>query len=212
MVQEGPARTIYLDESGDLGFSFPASSRYLTLACITVPNPRALKKAVRRLKMSLGFPRDAEFKASEDRWEVRRLLLSLVPALGIEVRSLSVCKPNCYQSFRENANALYNFTAAALLAHYLCSCSSASLVVDRREIKVANLPYQFDDYLKFRVFHDEEARISLDIRHEDSFVSAGVQLADCVAHALWRRLERNDRSGHAVILPQVRSDRRLFER
>jgi len=211
MAPEKEKRTIYLDESGDLGFSFPASSEYLTLACIIVPSPTALKKAIRRLKISLGYPRTAEFKAAEDRWQVRQRLLSLVPDLGIEVRSISVYKPNCYQTFRDNTNSLYNFTAAALLVRYLCSCSSASLVVDRREVKIGSLPYQFDEYLKFRVFDEEDAKLSLTIRHQDSFVSPGVQLADCVANAMWRRIERKDRTGHAVISTQIRSDRRLFE-
>jgi len=205
------SRTIYLDESGDLGFSFPASSQYLTIACITVSNPRGLRKNMRRLKEALRLPRDVEFKATKDTWETRRRLLGLVPKLDIEVRSLSVYKPAAYQMFRDNTNSLYNYTAAALLVRYLCASSSVSLVVDQRELKVKGLPYQFDEYLRFRVFDEEQATLSLSIAHEDSFVSPGVQLADCVANALWRRLERADRAGYEVILPQIRSERRLFE-
>jgi len=203
--------TTYMDESGDLGFSFPESSAYLTIACITVLNTRALKKAMRRLRQRLGIPRKAELKATRDRWSVRKELLSLVPSLGIEVHAVSIYKPNVYDSLRTNTNVLYNWAAVLLLRRHLCSLPAVSLVVDLRELKVKGLPYQLDDYLRLRVVQEEQAAVSLTIRHEDSFVSPGVQLADCVANALWRRRERTDRKGYDVIYPQIREERSLFE-
>ena len=201
--------TIYLDESGDLGFSFPASSAYLTIACVCTTNPRALKKAVRRLKQSLHYPRSMEFKATKDSAKVRQQLLSLVVSLGLIVREVSVYKPGVYDNLRREPNALYNYLAGFLVLSCLRELLQARLVVDRREVKVGALPYQLDGYLQFRLAEDQLSK-RLEVMQEDSFVSPGVQLADAVAHAIWRFRERRDRSDYDIIQPAIRSQAVFF--
>jgi hypothetical protein len=201
--------TIYLDESGDLGFS-QDSSTYLTLACISTSSTRALKRAVRNLKESVGYSRRVEFKATKDKWQVRQRLLSLVPALCLEIRAISVYKPHVFPSLRANVNALYNYVAGLLLVPYLRHLTAARLVIDRRELKVAKLPFQLDAYLAFRLECEENAQVQLSITHGDSFVSPGVQVADAVANAIWRSLERNDSAAYELIAPCLRDHRVLF--
>jgi len=211
MARYGPSTpiTVYLDESGDLGFS-RASSTYLTLASITVSRPRALKRAVRNLKQSLGYSRGVEFKARKDRWEVRRRLLGLVVEQGLGIRAVSVYKPRVYLSLQGNPNALYNYITGVLLIPQFRELSAVRLVVDRRELKVARAPFQLDGYLAFRLECEEQAATRLTVTHEDSLVSPGVQVADAVANAIWRSIERRDMAGHEVIAPQLQSHRVLL--
>lgn len=205
--------TIYLDESGDLGFS-ANSSQYLTIACLAIPtaNVRALKKAVRDVKQRLKLPRRAELHATKDRWAIRQQVLALVtrPELAMEVRALSVYKPKAQRHFRDDPNSLYNYTSGTLLIPWVKHLSAARLVVDRRQVKMLGLPFQLDAYLRFRLEQEEQASTELAITHEDSFVSLGVQVADAVSNALWRRRERGDDLGYEVLIPVLREERVLF--
>ena len=203
------AMNIYLDESGDLGFSFPASSTYITLACISTPNPRALKKAIRRVSQKMGHKTRIEFKAKRDSWQVRQRLLSVVREQSIEIREISIYKPNVYPTLKHTPNLLYNYAAGLLLVPYLKQLPMAHLVVDRRELKVAKAPFQLDGYLSWRLL-EVDAPTKLTISHEESFVSPGVQMADVVANAIWRCRERDDRRGYNLIAPCLQRSQLLF--
>ena len=202
--------TIYLDESGDLGFTSPSSSTHLTLACVSTTRPRVLKRAIRKLKQRNRIARGVELKATRDSWNLRRQLLALIPELGLGVRAVTVFKPNAFKELRGNPNALYNYVAGFLLVRYLETLPSARLVVDLREVKVKGLPYQLDGYLKFRLF-EQEAATRLTITHEDSLHSPGIQLADVVANAVWRNLERDDSTGYDLIRPRIRGHMVLWQ-
>ena len=64
---------IYIDESGDLGFTFTrpyrkgGSSRFLTIACLLVPKhlTQKPKRVVKKLYKKLKCPTDKELKAAD---------------------------------------------------------------------------------------------------------------------------------------------------
>lgn len=75
---------IFLDESGDLGFSFPASSRYLVTATLVTGDSEKLARIGKRTRARYPRRRDPrhELKFGKELDDVRRYVLQGVAAVG----------------------------------------------------------------------------------------------------------------------------------
>ena len=190
-----PPPTLYIDESGDTGFA-PGSSKHLVIAAVVTTESRRVAKCAMTTRKQFRMARKVELHATRDRPEVRRFALSLLARTPNTRIQVIVCeKANVSHPFlREGGNKLWNFLAGQLLTRFLASMTAATLIVDQRKVRV-NAPHTFDDYLKLQVVQQNVADghvTRLNISHEDSMHSSGVQMADYVAHALFLDYERND--------------------
>src|SRR3990167_7905996 len=98
---------IYLDESGDLGFS-PKGSKYFIISCVKIESdeiqakfsriPRKVRKKLFKKKQKT-MP---ELKFSNSSQTVRKLFLELSSNLPIEVYSLIVEKKHTKKELQDN--------------------------------------------------------------------------------------------------------------
>ncbi len=116
------AAVVYLDESGDLGWSLDASygaggsSRFLTIATICIPPDKKHlpKRLIRGLYQKFGWPTSVEKKWSRmlprERSEfarAARVLCEQHP--DISLHSITVKKQNVQEHIRHDSNKLYNY-------------------------------------------------------------------------------------------------------
>jgi hypothetical protein len=107
---------VFLDESGDMGFT-PAGSRYYIFAVLWTYTPEPLRDGLDRLRHELvaGGEDIARFHASEDRHHVRaRVANELVTHGGWRYAAMLVDKPKVNPNLREEVIFYPKFAAMML--------------------------------------------------------------------------------------------------
>ena len=203
---------MYLDESGDLGFS-PESCNHFIIGVLVAHNETNLKRNVKRVKQRFKLPTDVEAKASTSDANLRRAMLQAIESSPVEIHTITVYKAHVHKRLRENTNILYNYAAGLILLPFLKekALESITLVADRRIIRVPGGKLPFDDYIKTELWGTHETFTDLYINHLDSRESYGLQATDYVMNALFRARERGDWSLWNIIREKSVVSRRLFE-
>lgn len=193
---------LYLDESGDLGFDFvnKKPSKYLTLAILSVvgvDNNRKLINTVKRTikkKCNLkNSSRITELKASNAPKKVVEYFLRKLCDVEIRVYSLTLNKKRLYSHLSQDKDRVYNFIARLVVdkVELKEDLSCLEFIVDKskRQKEIGD----FDSYIKRQMqgrLDPEKTRLI--IKHEDSCVVHGLQAADAISWAVFRKYERKD--------------------
>lgn len=154
------AITIYLDESGCLGWQLDApyqrggSSRHFTLAAAVIPegNEPVLNRPVRglytrrkrRLQKEL---KSVEMSAGERIGFAKNLPRILRARPDVQFMAITVCKANVGQAFRAHPNGLYNYMAKLLLLETMAQHDAVCFIPDARSLKT-ELKHALHDYLR----------------------------------------------------------------
>ena len=204
---------IYLDESGDLGFSSESPTGFFTIAFIAPEDPVRMKRCVRRVKVKYGIPSSAELKGAATRPEIKQDLLSRLAQLPIEVHASTVRKANVDEKLRRDTNILYNYMVGLSLVERILEAppnSTVTVTVDRR-ITATTAGFNFDKYVRYKVWYEKGRRdIEIRLAHVDSHQSLGVQAIDIVCNTVFRHHQRGETALLDVIRPKIRTDKKLF--
>lgn len=198
---------VYLDESGDLGFSLP-SSRHFVVVALASPEPkelsRVLKRARRRLYSSGSMTPEFKFKSSPE--HVRRLILRGVAGTSTRVAWSGIAKHNVLAELGEDKDELYLRICSNALAGLVSRTHAkrVHIVLDKRSGR-RSLRRHFEEHLLDVVgsYHGGYFAPSTSVSHMDSVNSAGVQVADIVAGAVFRSLEHSDNSYLSLITGNI---------
>lgn len=203
---------MYLDESGDLGFS-PESCNHFIVGFLVAHNETDLKRRIKRVKQRFKLPTHVEAKASDSDTRLRRAMLQAVESSPGEIHVITVYKAHVHKRLRENTNILYNYAAGLILLPFLKekALESVSLVADKRIIRVPGGRLPFDDYIKTELGGTHGTFTDLYIHHVDSRESYGLQAADYVMNAVFRARERGDWSLWNISREKSVVSRKLFE-
>lgn len=196
---------IYVDESGDLGFS-AGSSRTFVVACVFTGNPsfvatkvsRTLKRFNQRKKRKLY-----EFKYGKDGPDVRRGFLNVIEQLDIGFSVVGVRKSGVKGKFGNDMQEIYNL----LVSKCLTECSllarekNLNITFDRRREKDAEI--RFERHLS-RVFQDlgnehRAKKPSIEILSRDSHDDKCLQIADYIAGACFQHIERKNDTDFEIL-------------
>ncbi|MGI4856816.1 MAG: DUF3800 domain-containing protein [Janthinobacterium lividum] len=141
--------TIYLDESGCLGWKFDqpykqgGSSRFFTLAAAVVPNDAdpVLSRVMRGLYKKRKRRTSSELKSvslkSGERVRFANSLHAICQSRAdVLFTAITVRKENVNQAFRRSPNGLYNFMTKLLLLDVMAEYDSVAFIPDVRSIKV----------------------------------------------------------------------------
>ena len=192
---------IYLDESGDLGWNFVApyrtggSSRYLTISALIVPEEKIHLpgRIIRDLYNERGWNTEKEKKWSDMSTSAKKAfalkainLCNLNP--DISFHSIVVDKQRVKQTFRADANLLYNYMIKLSLVGEMCKYADVTLIPDPRSIKIAS-GNSLHDYLQINLWYTEHAETKLITKPQDSKKTLGLQFADMLAGATQHHFE-----------------------
>jgi hypothetical protein len=206
---------IYLDESGDQGWTFTApngaggSSRFLTIASVCVPPAKSHlpKRLIKNMYVKYNWPSGVERKFVDlfpsQRVEFAQDAKALCDAHpDIAIHAIVVKKQNVQQHIREDANKLYNYMVKFSLIKKMAKYQVVTLMPDQRSIKVKS-GNSMSDYLQTELWFTENANTILISKEQDSAHSRGVQFADFVAGIVQARYERNDLAAFSALRPRL---------
>lgn len=202
---------IYLDESGDLGWTFDrpygkgGSSRFLTIAALIVPKELSShpKRIVRQLYKKRGTPPSQEIKGAnlnrdERLYVANRTVKLLQRKPKIKLAAITVRKERVQPHIRADSNKLYNYMTKLLLLDKIKKFPSVDFIPDPRTIKVQS-GNSLVDYLQTELWFEHNALTTLHEKPSESRNNLGLQYVDFVAHIVWRNYERNSSAAFNVL-------------
>lgn len=216
-------RCIYLDESGDLGWSFDrpyrsgGSSRYLTIACLSI-DPAQAKLGVRLIRdlyHHFDWPRREEKKwarmSADERLEFAIRSKALHQKLGesISYHSITVSKAKVREHIRADPNKLYNWMIARLLLNEMAKHEAVTFVPDPRSIKVES-GSSLHDYLQTELWMDMNVPCKLTTKPCDSSQSPNVQFSDMLSGMVQNHYEDQKSAPMLAIRPCIKNQTLFF--
>ncbi|HEV2193427.1 MAG TPA: DUF3800 domain-containing protein [Nitrosopumilaceae archaeon] len=216
-----PDVSVFVDESGDLGFK-QKSSEFFVISYIIMINdvPMFLRNKCRRLLMNINTQnrkkrKISEFKFSEDTPKTRNKFLKLIATFDISIGIAVISKDSVKSNIRNDAILLYNFitvdhTIKTIVEEYLKTTSvynTIHFVIDRSLTKKARKHFNAycEDKISFltqgkKFYYD----INTKIEHENSESEACLQIADYVASAVFSKFERKNSQYYDIIKNKIK--------
>lgn len=214
--------TIFLDESGDLGWVFNkpyragGSSRHLSIAAVVLDpafkhHPkRLIVDLQKRLKKPPGEEiKWAELSADDRLWFAQKIVGLRGKIQGaISIHAITVRKQNVQDHIRRDPNKLYNYMVNLFLTKEMAKHPSVQFIPDQRAIKVKS-GNSMHDYLQTQLWFEHGAQTVLDTKPMDSKTCYGLQLADMVAGMVQSCVE-DGKNGPFKVIAQHITHRMLF--
>lgn len=203
---------IFMDESGDLGFSDHSSHWFMfTLAIIS--DKRALERVVKKVWKPLKekHKRLGELHAYHaDPITRTRLLQKLSKVDDLKIMCIILNKQKVYLDLQNQKNYLYNYTANILLDRLhqkgVIPNGSIELYIDRKDTK-KSLTSNFTNYLESSMGKRGGAlRVTLHTSHENK----SIQAVDFISWAIFRKYEYDDYEYYTLIAEKIIDERLLF--
>ncbi|MCG1048758.1 MULTISPECIES: DUF3800 domain-containing protein [Mycetohabitans] len=212
--------TIYLDESGCLGWKLDApyqrggSSRFFTLAAAIMPDgcERLLERVVRGVYKQRGRPARNELKSvhlsARERINFAGELAKIYHKCpDVQFVSITVRKDAVNAAFRRSPNSLYNYMTKLLLLEVMSGYDSVSFIPDVRSLKI-ELKHSLHEYLCTELA-GSGANIRLETTPWESKDSFCLQFVDWLAGIVWAHHEHCNGEAYKAASPSIRQ-RRLF--
>lgn len=211
-----PSIIIFLDESGDLGWSFTkpyrngGSSRYLTLASLIVPPNLAHlpKRVITKLSKKYHWSPKQEKKWADmtgvERSEFAERALRLIEEHPLDIRYLSITvrKEKVEPHIRDDANKLYNYMIKLLLLHEMSQHPSVLFTPDPRSIKVES-GNSLHDYLQTELWFNKVVTTKLTTKPMDSASNSNVQFADMLSGIVQGHFEDGNSSPWKILSHRI---------
>lgn len=213
--------SIYLDESGDLGWRFDrpyragGSSRYITIACVLTPAEKEHlpKRFIRKLYKKFSWTRQGEVKWADmnavEREHFARQAYRLTETHpDIKFFSITTHKQNVQQHMRDDSNLLYNYMIKLLLIDEMSQYQRVNFYPDQRSIKVAS-GNSLHDYLRIQLGFEKSTQTELITRQSNSSESKNLQFSDMLAGLVQSHFEDKNSRFWNLLDTKIHS-RRLF--
>lgn len=217
------AYTLFLDESGELGFS-EGSSKFFLITVLNTDEPKKMKNRLRKQKTKLhdaGWPVDLEIKGTtlfsspgnprvprsisdrKDEWLDQ--IIERVLDGAVSVHYSIVNKSRMSEHLRRAPYGIaYNYFAGKLLTRAYAEHFAGPLVLiaDQRS-KEQHDKMTFGMYVRTQLIAECEHIGMFEVRHEESHDILGLQAVDIISWGLFRYFEHNDRRYKTIIDPSV---------
>lgn len=215
--------SVYLDESGDLGWKFDkpyrkgGSSRYLTIATIIIAHDKRhlLQRLMKSLYKKTNTTSNTELKwarlSIEHRIWIAEKLADFKNKHGADVKFLciTVRKEKVMSHIRKDPNKLYNYMIKLLLAAELSQYNDVLFNVDQRAIKVKS-GNSLHDYLQTSIWFELGTATTLNTVSCDSKCHLGVQMADIISGIVQNHYEDNKSEPFKKLILHLNSKRLYF--
>jgi hypothetical protein len=199
---------VFVDESGDLGFS-EKSTKHFVMCAVATEDPIRLSRIVKQVRSKyIGKDlRDLpELRFHQSREETRKCLLELLASEDVSIWYVCLDKRSMNRAPPEKQNEIYNYLAGFIAERMIKQRSRRIRMYVDRCMSRANRE-RFDDYVskKKESVSDELGRLptTLSIDHVASESVPGVQVADFVAGAIYAKHEHDDSRYYDIIESKI---------
>ncbi|MCX6789769.1 MAG: DUF3800 domain-containing protein [Candidatus Gribaldobacteria bacterium] len=204
---------IFLDESGDLGFS-EESSKWFILTIVFTNNHRCVEKCVKKIHHGLKkkYKKVSELHAYHcDATTKKRILRLLAQAQDLKILSVVLNKKKVYIDLQNQKNYLYNYTANILLdrlssKNVLSKKEQIKIIIDQRETNKF-LKENFENYLKSNLKKQFD---NFEIKIKPSHTEKCLQAVDFISWAIFRKYEQSDYEYYEIIKDKIIEENLLF--
>lgn len=178
---------IFIDESGDLGFS-KRGSKYFIISAVLIQDEKTLKeferipKKIRQRKLKKSMKKLSELKFSNSSTVIREQFLTRAAVLDISIYSVIVKKENTNDKLADNLDILYNYLLKIVIE------KATSKIKDKVEICLDKCMSQkqrnnFETYVKTEFLSHTKRIPDLKVKHEPSHNVAALQVIDFICGA-----------------------------
>lgn len=213
---------IYLDESGDLGWTLDrpyrsgGSSRYLTIGALIVPSEKTHlpRRLIKRLYVDRKWQQSSEKKWTDMSADAKadfcnRAVKMKLAEPDIAFTTITVKKENVQAHIRADSNKLYNFMIKMLLLDHMAKLDHVVLVPDPRTIKVQS-GNSLHDYLQTELWFTKNVATKLNTIPQDSSKCKALQFTDMLVGAVFKYHQDNDSASWNILAPHITALRRFF--
>jgi hypothetical protein len=213
---------VYLDESGDLGFSFDkpyrngGSSRYLTITILLVPKAisHLPKRIVKDIYKKIGKKKNGEIKSTELTKENLILIANktvhfLTKHPEIKIISITTNKQNVENHIRNDPNKLYNYMIGLILPPKIKNNARITFIPDKRSIKVES-GNSLTDYLRIKLLFEYNSGTIIDSTPLESHTSLNLVYTDWLSHIIWKHFEDGETDVFSILRPMVELSHLFF--
>jgi len=210
---------VYLDESGDMGWSFTepygagGSSRFLCLAIMFLPKKarKLPKRIIADMYKHYGWVPEMKCSAATPVQKMdfaSRAVAMLSANKGVQIDCIVVNKQNVQAHIRADPNKLYNYMCRCVIPDHVKSELEFEFVPDKRSIKVKS-GNSLADYLQIVLWFDCGFATKLISNPQESHRNYNLQFTDWIAHCIWAHFERGEKVVFGKLSPMIKV-RRLF--
>ena len=187
---------IYIDESGDLGFSSRATNTFV-VACVYVENPNVLARRVRKLLRSVNERSKKEiyeFKYSNDSPDIRSQFIKFINSSDVGFSAIGIDKRLMSGGEKRNVNDLYStIVVKCLLETSLRGYRSVKATIDRK--RGENVLRSFEMHLNAAMNSPAGSlhalKITVRSANKDSHDDKCLQVADYIAAICFQKTENS---------------------
>lgn len=216
-MQKLAQQFVFLDESGKpeifsaRGVNLVASgqaTKYLVIVAVRVTDQLKIQQLVTEFRLSLlrdqslitlfspSYSLNA-FHASPDYPEVKKRFYAFINELDAHVDAIVVDKLKCYTALQQDPGRLYAVMAGQLLKNITHQADVTDIIFSRRDSKLMVRKQLETEVERARLDYLEkhpnlEPTVLLNYQHNPHYTHGGLQIADYIAHAVFRRFEHND--------------------
>lgn len=216
-----PHISVYVDESGDLGFNDKATKNF-TIGYVftknrypTVEN-EIIRHTLKRINKKMKNPKNkiAEFKFSNNTDKTKYKFLEKIRSMDTVIGVICVSKDSVKEDLKHDLGRLYRFLIVNTIITILVRdyfqkddpYNSIRFVIDRSLSN--NARKRFNEYCEHKVsFRSWEKDVDIDHRisicHEDSQSVPMLQVADFIAGAVQRKFEMGDSIFYDLIQDKI---------
>lgn len=209
------ATNIYLDESGDLGWTFTkpyrhgGSSRFLTIAFIACPSEKAnlIKRIVKKVYEKLKANPKEEIKGSSLSIEMKQYVALQVKKMlnkhtDIIIGAITVNKERVQPHIREDANKLYNYMLRLSILDKVSNFPIVNLIRDNKTVKVKSGNCLID-YLQTTLWFEMESSTKIKDIPSDSKAVKNLIFIDWINNIIWGKYEDNNNKAFDIIKDKI---------
>lgn len=208
---------IFLDESGDLGFSPQKSnSQYFIITVLFVKDKKPFEKIVK--KVHAGLRKHVKrigggvLHAVKEKPATRKRVLTLTSTVDCSVMTIYLNKSKVYSNLQDEKHVLYNYVVNILLDRimtrkYLDTSKPINLIAAKRETN-RFLNDNFSNYLRKQVKQNHNVDLTVDIKYPSQEKS--LQVVDFICWSVFRKYEFKDSEYYNLVKKVIREERGLF--
>ncbi|HMO79133.1 MAG TPA: DUF3800 domain-containing protein [Candidatus Paceibacterota bacterium] len=211
---------IFLDESGDLGFNFTKrkTSKFFIVTFLFTKNKNELEKMVKKTFKSFSKKdfnnHSGVLHSNKESPKTRNRILNLFREKGTcDIITIYLNKNRVYTKLKDEKHILYNYVTNILLDRVFTKKlipldKKIKIIASRRETNKF-LNENFSSYIKNQTKNNHKFDIEIEIK--SPALEKGLQVADFISWAIFRKYEHGDSSYYNLIKSKIVEENPLFE-
>ncbi len=201
--------TIFIDESGDLGFS-ENSSKYFIISLLITKNPIKIRRCLRKFRDTI--PKSKK-KINELHWNsssqtIKKKGLKKLNECEFDIQTLIVDKSTIYHKLTEKKDKLYHYLSKLIIEEAILDEKNVQIIFDKRSTNklvrddlstyILNLISEQGEFIKASIKH---------VRSEDE---RGIQAVDFICGAFSAKYELDNADFVKIIQEHLKTEKCKF--